>query len=175
MSVHSREPQEILCRWHHLFPGLDLTPKDFYNELQKRITEQSFPEVHIGHVEFSERGLLSAKRLYLRVLRGDLVFDICGSPFGKQAFFVSYWLGRAQLSGCAGLFLGLLAMIPLIGIFIERAYRPLTYYERDSALMFEESIHDIVIAYVDELANAQGITPLTEKERSPLMKRLTDL
>lgn len=175
MSVHSREPNEILCRWHHLFPGLNLTPKDFYEELQRRISEHAFPEVRIGTVEFSERGLMSAKRLYLRVVRGDLVFDICGSPFGTKVFFVSYWLGRTQLSGCTGLFLAMLTMIPLIGVVIERAFRPMTYYERDSALMFEEAIHGILIAYVDELAGTQGIVPLSEGERTPFMKRLTEI
>ena len=38
-------------------------------------------------VDFSEGGLLSADRSYLRMQRENLVFDVCAAPFGKSFFF----------------------------------------------------------------------------------------
>lgn len=38
-------------------------------------------------MEFSEGGLLSVKRDYLRLMRERLVFDICAAAFGTGYFF----------------------------------------------------------------------------------------
>ena len=175
MSISSREPGEHLSHWYHLFPGLGVTPKQFYEELQRRIAGREFPQTQTGIIECSEAGLMSAKRAYLRVSRGDLVFDICGAPFGNDSFFVSYWLGRMRLGGCLSVVVAIGVMIPVVGAIIERGLSPMTYYQIDTALMFQQAIHEIVIGYVDELSTAQNIEPISEHERKPSMKRLTDL
>lgn len=175
MSVSSRVPGENLSHWYHLFPSLGISPKDFYAELEKRIAAEGLPQVRTGVIEYSEGGLMSAKRAYLRVSRGDLVFDVCGSPFGSGSFFVSYWLGRLNLGGCLAMFTALLVAIPVVGAFIEKGLRPMTYYQIDSALMFQDSVRGIIMGYVDELAGVAGIPVLTESERKPSIKRLTDL
>lgn len=175
MSVSSREPGEHLSHWYHLFPGLGVTPKAFYEELDRRIAERNFPKTQAGLIEYSEGGLMSAKRAYLRVSRGDLVFDVCGAPFGNDSFFVSYWLGRMHIGGCLSFLVAGLVMIPVVGALIERGLRPMTYYQIDAALMFQEAISGIIVAYVDELAGAAGIPPLPDSERKPSIKRLTEL
>lgn len=174
MSVTDRQPSEHLSHWYHVFPGLNITPLSFYNEIQRRIHEHGFPAVVIGHVEFRESGLLSAKRKYLRVVRGDLAFDICGAPFGRELFFVSCWLGRLGHSGCGAMALGCLVMIPGIGLLAERTLRPMTCYEIDSALIFQEAIQGIVHTHLDELCGTANLAPLTPAERVVSMKRLTD-
>lgn len=175
MAMTNREPQELLCRWHHMFPGLDLKPTDFYGGLQRLIEERGFPEVHISRVEFGERGIMSAKRLYLRIARGNLLFDVCAAPFGSTDFFVSYWMGRTQATGCMGLVLGLLVAVPILGIVIERSLRPMTYYEQDSAIMFQEAVHGIILAYVDELAGARQVPAPVGLERNAAATRLTGM
>jgi hypothetical protein len=41
----------------------------------------------MSRIEFSEGGLLSDKREYLRMSRERLVFDVCAAPFGTAYFF----------------------------------------------------------------------------------------
>src|SRR2546425_2752428 len=53
------------------------------------------PETALAKVEWSEGGIFSAKREYLRIERKELIFDICGAPFGR-GFFVSWWLARSE-------------------------------------------------------------------------------
>ncbi len=43
--------------------------------------------MELSRIEFPEGGLLSQKRIYLRMLRERLVFDVCASPFGTGFFF----------------------------------------------------------------------------------------
>ena len=174
-ELRFKEPTEQLAHWYTQVGSLAIAPTDFYAELEKRIASYQLPNTKISHVEFQEGGMLSAKRLYLRVVRGELVFDICGAPFGEKTFFVSYWLSRFQYAGCAGAFMTLLVTIPGIGAIVERGLRPLTYYQIDTALMFQQAIHSIVLGYVDELTSELGIEPIPEHERKPSMKRLTDI
>jgi hypothetical protein len=68
-------------------------------------------------VDWSEGGLLSAKREYLRATYGRYSFDICAAPFGKD-FFFSWWLTRrrpesALLMGC-GAMIGLVVLLGLL-------------------------------------------------------------
>lgn len=172
MSISHKEPTEHLSHWYRLFDGMKHSPQAFYDVIEARIKEQQLPDTNFGRVTFRERGLLSSRREYLRVMRGEMVFDICAAPFGKDAFFVSYWLGQIQAGGCS---VGLLAAVPFIGSFVEKSIQPLTYFELDSALMFQETIHSIILAHVDELTAASGIDPIPEHERKPTMKKLANL
>jgi hypothetical protein len=51
------------------------------------MADRKIPSMEVSRVEHSEGGLLSGKRLYLRMLRERLAFDTCASPFGKTYFF----------------------------------------------------------------------------------------
>lgn len=174
MTVTDRKPNEYLSHWYHVFPGLGITPQAFYDEIEKRIREHEFPLVYLGRVEFRESGLLSVKRLYLRVVRGDLAFDLCGAPFGNQLFFASCWLGRLGMSGCGSVALGCLAMLPGIGLLAERSLRPMTCYEIDSAQVFQDAIMGIVQGHLDELCGNANVPTLTDAQRAVSMKRLID-
>jgi hypothetical protein len=172
MPITQREPNEHLSHWYRLIHGLTHTPEEFYSALQNRIAARGLPEVSIGRVTFRQRGLLSRHQEYLRVMRGDLVFDICGAPFGKNAFFVSSWLGEFRMNGCLA---NALVALPGIGLLVERWLQPRTYYHIDTALMFQESIHTVLLGLVEELTSDQGIEPIPEHERKPSMKKLTSL
>ena len=58
------------------------------------------------HLKRNEGGIGSAKRVYLRVVRGKLTFDVCAAPHGRD-FFFSWWLAvqppqNTLLFGCLG-------------------------------------------------------------------------
>lgn len=82
---------EVISHWYHLVDGLSASARDFYDAVEAKLQAQAIPYVETAHVEWQEGGLGSPHRLYLRVRRDRLVFDICAAPFGK-GYFVSWWL-----------------------------------------------------------------------------------
>jgi hypothetical protein len=63
----------------------------------------------------------------------------------------------------------LLAM-PIVGWLYERIFAPATYYSLDTALMFQEAVHNAVLEVVDCMTANKGVRALTEAERKPIMK-----
>lgn len=78
---------EVLDHWYSLVPGFTSPTKDFYETVENQLKERQVPGLQMSRVEFSEGGLLSGKREYLRMTRERLVFDICAAPFGTGYFF----------------------------------------------------------------------------------------
>src|SRR5438552_3098525 len=78
---------DVLSHWYAPVPNFNTSTQEFYTVVEKEITESKVPDLTISRVEFSEEGLLSAKRQYLRMTRERLVFDICAAPFGTGYFF----------------------------------------------------------------------------------------
>lgn len=97
-----------------------------------------------------------------RVRRQELLFDICGAPFGNS-FFVSWWLVDTEGTGC-------LASLPGIGTIMKLFIRPLTYFRLDTAAMFRALTHNSVLEVIDQMTKANGIRLLTELERKPVLK-----
>ncbi len=85
----------VLSHWYRLFEGLSASPLGFYDSVEQAVERRELPETSRSRVDWHEGGVLSAKREYLRIERGRLVFDVCGAPYGN-GFFVSWWLGRLQ-------------------------------------------------------------------------------
>lgn len=77
--------------WSQLMEGMQASPTDFYQAIADAIERRQVPGRSLSRVQWREGGWFSAKRLYLRVERGDDLIDICGAPFGN-AFFASSWL-----------------------------------------------------------------------------------
>src|SRR5262245_48628575 len=121
---------QLISHWHHLLDGFRHSPKAFYEGLEKSIKTREIPDSGVSRVEFSEGGMLSAKREYLRVRRREHIFDICAAPFGS-GFFVSWWLFTTP--GC----LSILADIPIVGLPLAPFVRRTTYWALDSAHMFQ--------------------------------------
>jgi len=157
-------PATVISHWYHLLEGLQTSPQGFYAAVEAAIQRRQVPDAYTQRIDWKEGGLLSARREYLRVRRKKLVFDICGAPFGPS-FFVSWWLGELP-SG----FLALLASIPVVGLLFERYLRPRTYYQIDTALMFQESIRAAVMDVVDNMSKAKGLRLLSVLERNPVMR-----
>jgi hypothetical protein len=78
---------EVLSHWYTPVPHFSASTPEFYAAIEDELKEQKVPGLEISKVEFSEGGLLSEKRLYLRMTRERLVFDICAAPFGTNYFY----------------------------------------------------------------------------------------
>lgn len=106
MTSPFREP---LGHWSTLIEGLQASPQECYAAIEEGIRRREIPGVRTSRVTFKEEGVLSAERIYLRVERKQLGFDICAAPFGRS-FFFSWWQGDLPPSnfvGCLVLFLAL--------------------------------------------------------------------
>lgn len=78
---------EVLSHWYALIPGFQTSSQEFYTSIERELAARKVPGLDLSQVNFAEGGLLSAKRVYLRMLRERLVFDVCAAPFGTGYFF----------------------------------------------------------------------------------------
>jgi hypothetical protein len=207
----SKHP-EVVGHWHTLIEGFATSPLDFYKLVKASIAKRQIPALSIYSIEWKESGLGSGKRIYLRVSREGLNFDICAAPFGTGYFF-SWWLAvipRILLDfavlfgigllgiilfcilarmGCAGMacavalwvgiVLGTGAVIryrdlgveptvlsmPVTGFVYGLIFRPVTYFNEDTALMFRAAVHHAVLEAIDQVTSAKGVKGLSEEAR----------
>jgi hypothetical protein len=155
---------ENIGHWNGWIGGLQASSKEFYTQVEEAIGKREVPDCKIVRVSLSEGGFFSSSREYLRVIRKDLRFEICAAPFG-DSFFVSWWLLYEQ----TGLW-AFLASIPYLGFFFRALVRPLTYYQMDTANMFQSLVHDALLEVFEKLGKANGKRALGEAERRPVMK-----
>lgn len=81
----SKKPEVIKQdRW--TFEQFECSPEEFYKSIEQELEVRQMPGLTIERIEHKEGGLLSAKRVYLRIRRERLVFDICLAPFGTYWF-----------------------------------------------------------------------------------------
>lgn len=135
---------------HYYFDDLSISSKQFYKSVEDIIKKRKFPKVECSRTSFSEGGLFSDKREYLKVKREQYQYLICAAPFGTS-FFVSYWLEEAE-----SLRSRLFARIPVIGPWLVRNAKVKTFYEWDTELLFKESITDVIGDVVKTLSGTKG-------------------
>jgi hypothetical protein len=117
-------PGEVISHWHHFVEDFNTSTVEFYINLEEVLNSKEAP-VKPQKLDWSEGGILSAKRQYLRATYGRYSFDICAAPFGKD-FFFSWWLTKrrpesALTMGCAtmiGMLFLLVILIKLAGPII---------------------------------------------------------
>lgn len=85
------ESAEVISHWHQSVDGLSTSTLEYYDAIEKALRDKDVAGLQIERAFASESGLLSAKREYLRIRYGRLMFDICGAPCGRD-FFFSWWL-----------------------------------------------------------------------------------
>ena len=108
-------PVEPLGNWHKLFGEFETSPTEFYASVEQGIRRRKIPDVLVSRVDWRESGLTSAKRQYLRVTRGQYVFDICAAPFGT-GFFFSWWFAQGRPGALGSTLLVLLvSIVTMIG------------------------------------------------------------
>ncbi len=78
---------EVLNHWVAFADNLQISGQEFYQRVETQLTERKIPGLEISKIEYSEGGLLSNQRIYLRLIRERLAFDTCAAPFGTGYFF----------------------------------------------------------------------------------------
>jgi hypothetical protein len=78
---------EILDSWILFADTFSYPPQEFYAAIDKEMAARKIPSMEISREDFSEGGLLSDKRIYLRLFRERLALYTCAAPFGTGYFF----------------------------------------------------------------------------------------
>ncbi|HEV2693351.1 MAG TPA: hypothetical protein VG347_10695 [Verrucomicrobiae bacterium] len=78
---------EILDWWIYSADGFSISPQEFYTALEKHLAGYKLPATEAVRHEFSEGGLLSDQRTYLRFMRERFAVETCAAPFGSVYFF----------------------------------------------------------------------------------------
>ena len=206
----------VISHWHRLIEGFQTSPLDFYAAVEAAIQRRQIPDRQSVRIDFKEGGLLTAKRVYLRIMRDKHSFDICAAPFGT-GFFFCWWLTELpsqwfiyfigllflifftimicfQAGFIVGVLLSLIAVpgvlalignlvhnnggtaedaivaIPWIGAIYEKAFHPATYYKIDTALMFQDAVHNAVMEVIDQVTAGKGVRAISEFERKPILE-----
>ena len=151
---------EVRGHWQHYFDTLQFSSQEFYTAIEATVKAKEIPQVSTSRITYSEGGMLSANREYLRISRGTIVFDICAAPFAK-GFFISSWQGDLP-----NITLMIVSAIPFIGKSMAQGYANKTYYQLDAEQMFTSAVHQGVLEAIDTVTNTQGIRQLSELERT---------
>jgi len=78
---------EELDYWIFFADTFSFPPQEFYASIEKELTARKIPTMEMSREDFSEGGLLSDKRIYLRMFRERLAIYTCAAPFGIGYFF----------------------------------------------------------------------------------------
>jgi hypothetical protein len=114
---------EVLEHWIAFADNFQAASADFYDKIEAELAAKKVPGLENSRIEFAEGGLLSDKRVYLRIIRERLVFDVCVAPFGTGTFYSCRFAEIPRLIQLWELvFLGCILLIfcPLILLFALR-------------------------------------------------------
>ena len=157
-----RSDGELLARWQGSIPAGDCTPLEFYMRVQERLTETEFDGLEFSEVTRRERGVFSARRIYLRIRCHHLFFDLSAFVAGGR-LTVGYWF-HADHPGIADLF----SEVPGLRFAINAFTGPDTYFRIDLLEAFQHLVHDSILAIVDELSAEAGEIKLPDDDRPPV-------
>lgn len=144
--------------WLHDFPALKFSAMDFYSEVEVSLKAREIPGAKASRINLSQTGIFSSKREYLRVVNGEMTFDICAAPYGT-GFFISWWYGER-----VGYLRSLLYRIPILGPFFLRASQLKTYYQLDTEAMFREAVRSCINEAIQKITSAKGLRGLSDFE-----------
>ena len=149
----------VLSNWRQLFPFFSLSAEQFYSTIEEMVKKHQMPNIKIERVDQKEKGLLSASRQYLRVRRGDLIFEICAAPFGTD-FFVSWWLYETE-GAMRSLFKN-----TKFGDWLSNRAHSKTFFQMDTESMFRSCVHECVLEALDIVTQGKGVRQLTDSEKA---------
>lgn len=150
----------ILAHWYTRFDTFAYSTQEFYDLLYQALVKREMPAVAFTRTQYPEGNMLSARRDYFEVKRGEHVFVLCAAPFGID-FFVSWWLLEQPgcVSGC------LTAILPILAVFTRRT----TFYKEDTAIVFRDVVHQAVLETIDGIFKSQDKQP-PEFDRKPVAR-----
>lgn len=86
-GLFGKKKAGVFDHWYTLVPSFNTSTKEFYAAVEGELKARHVPGLDVSYITFTEGGILSAKREYLRMTRERLVFDVCAAPFGNSYFF----------------------------------------------------------------------------------------
>jgi hypothetical protein len=149
----------VLNHWSHSFRSFSMSSDEFYGELEKMLKQTEMPNAIISKSMHKEGGILSAKRMYLRIKHGDIVFDVCAAPFGRD-FFISWWL--YETTGT----MRTMFRQTKFGNFLNERAANRTFYQIDEEDMFRSCVHECILETIDQVSEGKGLTQLTETQKA---------
>ncbi len=186
-TLPSKAREELIDQVLTYANDCELAPTEFYAAMKQQLERRKVPELDLREIQHSEAGFASARRLYLRLGREKIYFDVCAAPFGA-AFFFSYravvkaplplWLrilivllGIAAGSMAVGALLNLimflnyvLMIVPALAVltFVITLVRMLqrsaeTYYKFDTRAMFVAQTKEAFEESVHRVTHAKGV------------------
>jgi len=147
--LSGRYLKEPSSHWHKVFTPIPFSSVQFYTELEKILKNKSMPGSKFYKITHHEGGLLSAKRLYLRIQFRNYLIEVCASPFGTEDFFISWWLSDTSIT-----LLDFLKAMPIIGRLFHK--RQKTFYEYDTEIVFREAVASSIQKTIEQLIQVQG-------------------
>lgn len=86
-GIWSLRRVHLINHWFVLLDDFSASTTEFYDTITRELDSQRMPGLEISTVEIPEGGSLSNSRVYLRMRRERLFFDVCSAPFGTSWFF----------------------------------------------------------------------------------------
>ena len=84
-------------------------------------------------------------------------------------------IGQAARNGVFGPgFEDALISTPILGWVYVKLFGPFTYYKMDTKLMFQSAVSSAVQSVVEDVTTAKGIRAMTELERKPILRELSE-
>lgn len=149
----------VLSHWSHYFQSFSMPSDVFYTELEKILQHHEMPHSVIQRTKHKEGGILSASREYLRVKHGDIVFDVCASPFGRN-FFISWWLYETAST------MRTVLKNTRVGNFLQNRAQNRTFYQIDEEDMFRSCVHECILETITKVSEGKGMLQLTDAEKA---------
>lgn len=140
---------QILSNSSYHIPFFNASSEDFYTLVEQIIRSHDIPNAFKERVKHKEAGFFSSNREYLRIRYGDLNFDICAAPFGKD-FYVSWWLFESE-----DIFRKFLKGTIVGNYLIDRASK-VTFYQADNEAVFKRFMHNAVLEAIDKITETNG-------------------
>ncbi len=100
-----KQSANVIQHWYVPMDKFQFSSQEFYAEVEKELVARRVPGLTISRVDFHEGGLLSDKRVYLRLARERLAMDICAAPFGRTFFFSLRVVEKPRLGWLALIFI----------------------------------------------------------------------
>lgn len=123
-SKSKRNNENISNYWITSPDNFHMSPREFYTAVENAFQKIKVLGLKIDREEIAEGGLLSDKRICLRLMRERLAFYICAAPFGTRYFIscrsvyappaVKFWHVTAVLAVIGAVFLTLAHLLDAV-------------------------------------------------------------
>ena len=156
-------PNLALKNLYHHFADLQIPPKEVYEQIIAEVKKREMPGVSFAYEQYWEAGIFSSRREFLCISYKKFVLDVCCHKFGT-GYYISWWLGKEDP--------GIFSRIPILNSLLGLNPNYQSYYQLDTATMFQSGVHYAIMSIIDEITSAKGLRQLSEFERQPRLGKM---